>query len=185
MDNHVYLTDNFANSIQSGDLRSSKIVTASSASSIVNGLQLTKRDPVTDPSITSNLTRPIPILRNAALYLLRAQAEAETGNLVAATADVNVVRVGEGGLAPYATFSSVAAARTAILYDYRYSFISDGPYYLLAAREYCIITKAYVSQPGMPTVASDPAHANDPLQTALPIPSVEAAARNGNITPQP
>ena len=185
VDNHVYLTDNFASSIQAGDLRASKIVTASSASSTVNGLTLTKRDPITDPAITSNLTRDIPIVRNAAYYLLRAQAKAETGDLIGATADVNVVRVGEGGLAPYATFGSVAAARTAILYEYRYSFIYEGPYYLIAAREYGIITKAYVMQAGMPTVATDPSHANDPLQTALPIPSVEAAARNGNVTPQP
>ena len=185
VDNHVYLTDNFANSIQAGDLRASKIATASSASSIVNGVQLTKRDPVTDPTIASNQTRPIPIVRNAAYYLLRAQAKAESGDLVGATADVNVVRVGEGGLAPYATFASVAAARTAILYEYRYSFIYEGPYYLIAAREYGTITKAYVSQAGMPTVSTDLTHANDPLQTALPMPSVEAAARNGNITPQP
>jgi hypothetical protein len=185
VDNHVYLTDNFVNSIQAGDLRASKIVTASSPSSTVNGLTLTKRDPVTDPSITSNLTRLIPIVRNAAFYLLRAQAKAETGDLAGATADVNVVRVGEGGLAPYATFGSVAAARTAILYEYRYSFIYEGPYYLIAAREYGTITKAYVTLPGMPTVATDPTHASDPLQTALPIPSTEAAARNGNVTPQP
>jgi hypothetical protein len=88
-------------------------------------------------------------------------------------------------LAPYPIFASVAAARQAILYEYRYSFIYEGPYYLVAAREYGIITKAYVTQPGMPSVATDPSHATDPLQTALPIPSNEAAARNGNTTPQP
>jgi len=185
VDNHVYLTDNFANSIQAGDLRASKIATASSPSSIVNGVELTMRDPVTDPTIASNLTRPIPIVRNAAYYLLRAQAKAESGDLLGATADVNVVRVGEGGLAPYATFGSVPAARTAILYEYRYSFIYEGPYYLIAAREYGTITKAYVSQAGMPTVSTDLSHSGDPLQTALPMPSVEAAARNGNVTPQP
>lgn len=185
VDNHVYLTDNFAQSIQPGDLRASKIATASSASSIVNGLQLTKRDPITDPTITSNITRVIPIVRNGAFYLARAQAKAETGDFAGATADVNAVRVAEGGLAPYATFANVAAARNAILYEYRYSFIYEGPYHLIALREYGAITKAYVSQPGMPTVATDPTHSTDPLQMVLPIPSVEAAARNGNVTPQP
>lgn len=185
VDNHVYLTDNFAQSIKAGDLRSSKIAKASSASSTVNGLQLTYRDPVTDPSILTNLTRLIPIVRNAAYYLLRAQAEAETNDLAGATRDVNVVHTVEGGLAPYATFTSVDQARQAILYEYRYSFIYEGPYYLIAAREYGIINKAYVTQPGMPTVATDPSHASDPLQTALPIPANEVAARNGNITPQP
>jgi hypothetical protein len=185
VDNHIFLTDNFVQSIQAGDARSSKIVKSASASSTVNGLQLTNRDPITDPTILSNLTRNIPFVRNAAFYLLRAQAEAETGALAAATADVNVVRTVEGGLAPYATFASVAAARTAILYEYRYSFIYEGPYHLIALREYGGITKAYVTQAGMPTVSSDPSHSSDPLQTALPIPANEAAARNGNTTPQP
>lgn len=185
VDNHIYLTDNFVQSIMPGDARASKIALASSKSSSVSGLQLTYRDPITDPAALSNLTRPIPIVRNALFFLLRAQAEAETGNLAGATADVNAVHVGEGGLSPLATFTSVAQARQAILYEYRYSFIYEGPYHLVAAREYGIITKAYVTQPGMPSVSSDPTHASDPLQTTLPIPSNEAAARNGNVTPVP
>ena len=185
VDNHIFLTDNFVQSIQSGDARSSKITTSAATSSTVNGLQLTKRDPITDPTILSNLTRNIPIARNAAYYLLRAQAKAESGDLVGATADVNVVHTVEGGLSPLAPFTSLAAARAAILYEYRYSFIYEGPYHLIALREYGGITKAYVTQAGMPTVASDASHASDPLQTTLPIPANEAAARNGNITPVP
>jgi hypothetical protein len=185
VDNHIFLSDNFVNSIQSGDARSSKIVTSSAASSTVNGLALTKRDPITDPAILANLTRDIPIIRNAAYYLLRAQAEAETGDFLGATRDVNVVHTVEGGLAPYATFANVAAARQAILYEYRYSFIYEGPYHLIALREYSLLTKAYVTQAGMPTVATDLAHSSDPLQTTLPIPANEAAARNGNTAPVP
>jgi hypothetical protein len=98
---------------------------------------------------------------------------------------VNVVHTIEGGLAPYATFANLTAARQAIAYEYRYSFIFEGPYHLIALREYGMLTKAYVTQPGMPTVTSDPQHASDPLQTALPIPANEAAARNGNLTPTP
>src|SRR5437879_7277809 len=41
VDNHIFLTTNFVNSIQAGDARSSKIVKAASASSSVSGLQLT------------------------------------------------------------------------------------------------------------------------------------------------
>ena len=185
VDNHIFLTNNFVQSITTGDARSSKIVKASSASSNVSGLQLTFRDPITDPGILSNLTAPIPIRRNAFFYLLRAQAETESGNLVAATADINAVHVGEGGLAPYAAFTSVAAARQAILYEYRYSLVYEGPYYLVAARAYGAITKAYVTLPGMPNLSSDPTHSTDPLQTTLPIPANEAAARNGNVTPTP
>lgn len=185
VDNHLFLTDNFVQSIQNGDLRASKIAKSAKASSTVNGLKLTNRDPITDPSNLGNLVREIPIVRNAAYYMLRAQAEAEMGDFVDATNDVNVVRTVEGGLTPYATFADLATARAAILYEYRYSFIYEGPYHLIALREYGGITKAYVTQPGMPTVTSDSTHSSDPLQKALPIPANEAAARNGNVTPQP
>jgi len=185
VDNHIYLTNNFVNSIQAGDARSSKIVKAASASSSVSGLQLTFRDPVTDPAITANLTRLIALRRNAYFFLLRAQAEAETGNLAAALTDVNAVHTGEGGLPALGSFANAAAARAAILYEMRYSLVYEGPYHLEALREYGALTKAYVTQPGMPSVASDPTHANDPLQAGIPIPNGEKAARGGNITPTP
>jgi len=185
VDNHIYLTSNFVNSIQSGDLRASKIVKASALSAVVSGLQLSFRDPVTDPAITANLTRLIPMRRNADFYLFRAQAEAETGALSAAAADVNAVRVAEGGLAPVSTFGSLTDARNAILYEMRYSLIYEGPFYLQALREYGLVTKAYVTQPGMPSLSSDPSHTTDPLQTAIPIPISEVAARNGDVTPKP
>ncbi len=184
-DNHLYLTDNFVNSIAAGDKRSSKIVKASALSAAVSGVQLSFRDPVTDPTNTANITRPIPIRRNADFYLFRAQAKAETGDLAGAAADVNAVRVAEGGLPPVATFANVAAARQAILYEMRYSLIYEGPFHLNALREYALLTKAYVTQAGMPNLASDPTHANDPLQTAIPVPLSEVAARNGNVTPTP
>ncbi|MDQ2889164.1 MAG: hypothetical protein M3R65_01245 [Gemmatimonadota bacterium] len=185
VDNHIYLTDNFANSIMAGDARAAEIVTAANASSTVSGLKLTKIDPITAPSNLANLLNLVPLIRNAELLLLRAQAEAESGDLVDATADVNVVHTVEGGLSPYPLFASVADARQAILYETRYSMIYQGPYYLILLREYGLLTKSYVTQPGMPSVSSDPTHANDPLQTTLPIPSTESAARNGNTTPTP
>jgi hypothetical protein len=185
VDNHIYLTDNFVSSIAAGDLRSSKIATASAVSAQVSGLQLTKRDPITDPSNTSNLTRPIPIRRNADFYLFRAQAKAETGDLAGAAADVNAVRVAEGGLAPVAAFANVTAARNAILYEMRYSLVYEGPFHLQALREYGLLTKAYVTQAGMPNLSSDATHSKDPLQVAIPIPLGEVAARNGNVTPTP
>jgi hypothetical protein len=185
VDNHIFLTTNFVTSIQTGDLRASKIAKSSASSATVSGLQLTMRDPVTDPSNTSNLVRAIPLRRNADFYLFRAQAKAESGDLAGATADVNAVHVAEGGLPALATFSSVAAARQAILYEMRYSLIYEGPFHLQALREYALLTKAYVTQAGMPTLSSDPGHAGDPLTTVIPIPAGEIAARNGNVTPQP
>lgn len=187
VDNHIYLTDNFANSIAAGDARSSKIVTAPNASATPGGLSksLTRIDPVTDPGNKANLTRPIPMVRNAVFFLLRAQAEVETGDLVSATRDINAVHVGEGGLQPLLPFTSADAARQQILYEMRYSLVLEGPWYLVALRQYGALTTAYVTQPGMPSLRSDPSHRSDPLQTTLPIPANEAAARNGNITPQP
>ena len=182
-DNKIYLTDNFVNSIAAGDLRASKIKTATTPSANVTGIQLTKRSPVTEAT-AANQSRPIPMVRNALFYLLRAQAEVETGDLVSAARDVNVVRTVEGGLAPVA-FATADEARQAILYELRYSFIYEGPWYLVALREYKALTRAYVRQPGMPTVTSDPQHDKDALLTTLPVPANESQARNGDITPKP
>jgi hypothetical protein len=183
-DPRIYVTDNWVMSIQTGDARASKAVKAASPSVTNGGLAqpLQYKSPLTEPT---NQTRPIPIRRAALWYLLRAQAEAESGQLLAATADVNVVHTIEGGLPPLALFTSVAEAHAAILYEYRYSFLFEGPYYLTALRQYSALTRAYVSQPGMPTIKSDPNHIKDPLQATFPFPQNESVARGGDITPKP
>ena len=183
-DPRIYVTDNWVTSIQSGDTRASKVSKAATPSVTNGGLAqaLQYRSSLTDPT---NQTRPLPIRRAALWYMLRAQAEAESGKLAEATADVNVVHTVEGGLPALPTFASVAAARAAILYEYRYSFLFEGPYYLNALREYSALNLAYVTQPGMPSLKSDPNHASDPLQKALPMPQNESVARNGNVTPTP
>ncbi|GJG88153.1 hypothetical protein tb265_33340 [Gemmatimonadetes bacterium T265] len=182
-DNKIYVTDNWVQSIQTGDARAAKAV-KSSTPSATNVLltPLTYQSPLTNPS---DQTSPLPIRRAAMWYLLRAQAEAESGQLAAATADVNVVHTGEGKLAPIAPLASVAAAHAAILYEYRYSFLFEGPHHLTMLRAYSGLTKAYVTQPGMPTATADPTHATDPLSSALPIPIAEQLARNNNTTPIP
>jgi hypothetical protein len=187
-DNRIYVTDSWVQGAQSGDARLSKAAPAATPSLQNAGLcaPLNYKSPLT---VASNQTRPLPIRRAAFWYLLRAQAEAESGQLAAATADVNVVHTIEGGLSPLSTFGSVAAARAAILYEMRYSLLFEGPYYLTALREYSALNRAYVSQPGMPAVkvgtTCDTGHTNDPLQTTLPMPQNESVARNGNVTPVP
>lgn len=182
-DNKIYITDNWVQSIQAGDARGSKAVKSKTPSATnVLATPLTYQSPLTAPT---NQSRPIPIRRAAMWYLLRAQAEAEAGQLAAATADINVVHTIEGGLSPIATLTSVADARAAILYEYRYSFLFEGPHHLTMLRAYSGLTKAYVTQPGMPTAAADPAHASDPLSSALPIPLNEQLQRSGNVTPVP
>ncbi len=183
-DPRIYVTDNWVQSIQAGDARAAK-ATKATAPSVTNGglaQALQYKSSLTDPT---NQTRPIAIRRAALWYLLRAQAEAESGALAAATADVNVVHTIEGGLAPLANFATLAEARAAILYEYRYSFLFEGGQYLVALRAYSGLTRAYVNLPGMPQIKSDPNHAIDALQSTLPIPQNESVARNGDVTPKP
>lgn len=173
------LTVNFVNSIDPADKRNAKIIPATALTSQAY-TSAPNRIAVTDPTNTANLKAPLPIRRNAQLYLLRAQAEIALGDLPAATADINVVHTIEGGLPAYSTFTSASAAIQAVLYEYRYSFILEGPQYLVALRQYGLLDQSYVSQPGIPT----PGPTKDALVQRLPIPQNEANARGGNVQPQ-
>jgi starch-binding outer membrane protein, SusD/RagB family len=175
------LTDNFVNSIQPGDARKANIVATARQTVRDSAYTGGFRNPITDPTNAANQSAPLPAVRNAEFYLLRAQDEIAIGNLPAATADINVVHTVEGGLPAYSTFTSAASAIAAVLYEYRYSFIYNGPQHLDALREYNMINQAYVSQPGIPT----PGPAKDALVQSLPITQNESNARNGNITPVP
>lgn len=178
-DKKILLTDNFVASIDAGDARAAIIEPTDAQQATI--YRASNRAVQTDPNVSSNLTAQIPMLRNAELYLLRAQAEIVAGDLVAATRDVNVVHTVEGKLPPLPTFTSVTAAQDAVLYEYRYSFILQGPQHLVALRSYGRINTAYVSQPGIPT----PGPASDALVQVLPIPKAEVDARKGDITPKP
>ena len=173
------LTDNFVNSIMPGDLRASNIIPASKAT--VAGFTASNRLRGTDPTNAAAQSAPLPLLRNAELFLLRAQAEIATNDLVGATRDINAVHTVEGGLPAYSTFTTSAAAIAAVLYEYRYSFVYGGAQHIAALREYNMFNAAYVSQPGIPT----PGPSKDALVQSLPIPQAESNARGGNITPTP
>lgn len=179
VDSKLLVTDNFVNSIMPGDARAANIEPVSKQT--VGKYSASNRLAITDPANSANLTKPVPILRNAELYLLRAQAEIAVGNLASATADINVVHTVEGGLAPYPTFTSASAAIQAVLYEYRYSFALQGPQHLVALREYGLLNQNYVSQPGIPT----PGPTADALVQTLPITLNETNAQKGNITPVP
>ena len=67
---------------------------------------------------------PVPIIRNEELILLRAEANLALGNRAAAIADINVVRVTSGGLAPLpADFSGDLPGE--LLYERRYSLFYE------------------------------------------------------------
>lgn len=164
----ITLTPYVADSIQAGDARASKITTRASITR--SGVTTTYTSTLT--SAAANQTRPIPILRNAELILLRAQAQIEKGNLEAARADINVVRQGEGRLAPIATpFASKRAAIDAVLYEKRYSLLLEGPQRLVDLRAYGRLNSTYFR----------PARTGDTFTAALPIPKTEVDARGGTV----
>lgn len=166
----LVLTQNFVDSVKAGDKRAAHILPLAKTQ-VAAGYSSNYRWDITDPSNAANLSLPLPILRNGELYLLRAQAEVALGDLAAATADVNVIHTVEGGLAPYPTFTSVAQAQDAILYEYRYSFVFQGWQHIAADREYGGLSTAFLSQPDVPTSSTDP------RTTALPIPKDELNGR--------
>ena len=171
-----FVTNNFVNSINPLDARKANIVATSSTSA--NGYSASNLWAPTDASVAGNKRLPIPIMRNANAYLLRAQAKVLTNDLPGAAADVSVVRQVEGHLPAYVTFANATAAIDAILYEYRYSFVYEGPQHLVALRQYGRFNLAYIQQSGMPSPSTV-------VVQQLPIPGAEASARDGNITPVP
>jgi hypothetical protein len=116
---------------------------------------------------------PIPIIRNEELILLRAEANCApstlgqcTGNLAAAIADIDLIRVNSGGLA---TSSGLNATNTLdeILKQKRYSLLFEGGHRWIDLRRYGKLDPSHVSI----DFTSDVIHA------AYPIPLTETQAR--------
>lgn len=78
-----------------------------------------------DTDVYKTPTSPIPIVRNAELVLLRAEANAQLGNAAAAVADLNVIRTG-AGLAAYAGPTTQAALIDETLRQRRYELYAEG-----------------------------------------------------------
>jgi hypothetical protein len=142
------------------------------ASKSLNSVSSKYKATVTDPS--GALTMPIPILTNAELLLLRAQAEIELGQFVAATADINAVHTKDGGLPPYALFTDKPTAIKAVLYEKRYSLLGQSAQRLVDLRAYGLLNAT--AGPGRST--------GDIFQSVLPIPKGQFDTRNvTTITP--
>ncbi|MEO8564159.1 MAG: RagB/SusD family nutrient uptake outer membrane protein [bacterium] len=168
-----------AAALQAGDTRSSKIITrpgATVAAQTLSGQGLTTTLTFVGSStaVAANSTLPIAILRDEEVVLLRAQAYIESNQLANATADLNSVRTSYG-LTAYPQFADQASARTALLYEKRFSLFFEGPQRLVDLRAY-----------GLLKSGTTPAEVSgDPFQTAFPIPKTEADARGGadKLTP--
>jgi hypothetical protein len=160
--------------LQTGDTRASKIIPFANGKAISgNGLSTAYTYVGSTTANTGNLVAPLAILRDEEVVLLRAQAYYESGNFAAGDLDLNSVRT-TYGLAPVVS-TSLADARTNLLYEKRFSLFFEGPQRLVDLRAY-----------GLLNAASTPAELpNDPFNTAFPIPKGEADARGGrqNLTP--
>jgi hypothetical protein len=185
-DSRIHFTPSVHDSLQAGDLRGSKIITQSTPASLkVDGVTFTTPyDPaVTVTSNPANQSRPIPILKNEELFLVRAQAKIGLNDYVGAAQDMNIVRSVSGGaaLTPYTTFATQAAAINAVLYEKRYSLLTDGPQRLVDLRAYNRLNSTSYPNPGANPLAP---YASDPYNWALPFPQTEIDARGGNTTCQ-
>ena len=158
--------------LQAGDTRASKFVARTPLSGGGVTTSLTFVDATT--SNTANLSKPLAILRDEEVVLLRAQAYFEAGQFANGALDLNSVRTSYG-LAPIAVPADIATARAALLYEKRYSLFFEGPQRLVDLRAYGQL-KAGITTPEGP---------NDPFNTAFPIPKTEGDARGGreNLTP--
>ena len=78
-----------------------------------------------DTDVYETPTTPVPIVRNAELVLLRAEANAQLGNVAAAVADLDVIRTA-AGLAPYAGATDTAGLIDEVLRQRRYELYAEG-----------------------------------------------------------
>jgi hypothetical protein len=152
-----------------GDTRASKIITRTYAT--IQGVTMTKDLAVAVPS-TANQSRPLAVLRDEELVLLRAQAEFEAGQFASGYADLNSVHTAYG-LSAWPVSTNLQVARSNVLYDKRYSLLGEGVQRLVDLRAYGRLNAA--NYPKQTSV--------DNYNTAFPIPKTEADARNNAITP--
>jgi hypothetical protein len=155
--------------VQSGDTRASKIVPRVTLSGFGLTTSITFSGAVAS---TANQTRPLGILRDEELVLLRAQAYIEAGQLANALLDINSVRTNYG-LAPLAPFADKQSAINAVLYEKRYSLLFEGPQRLDDLREYGRLNSTYLRKETT----------TDPYNAALPIPRAELNARGVTVNP--
>jgi hypothetical protein len=158
-------------SILSTDTRVSKIVTRTTLS----GQGLLNPTAITCAFCTANTAnqeRPLGILRDEEIVLLRAQAYIEAGDLASALADINSVHTAYGNPA-WPAFASKDAAITALLYDKRYSLLMEGPQSWVDNREYGRLNTTFFRKETN----------TDPYNAAFPLSRAELNARGLTVNP--
>jgi starch-binding outer membrane protein, SusD/RagB family len=145
----------------------------------VQGITLTRRYKGTAAS-GANQSRPIAVLRDEELVLLRAQAYFENGDITNGLLDLNSVRTTYGLAAlTAAQVATLDQRRLAVLYEKRYSLFGEGIQQLVDLRAYSKLNATY-----FPLNASgQPVGTTEVFNQAFPIPKAEADARSNQLTP--
>jgi hypothetical protein len=175
-DSRLGLNPNVEAKLQTGDTRKSKFEGRSSLT--VQSITLTRRFTGTAAN-TTNQSRPIAVLRDEELVLLRAQAYFESGDITNGLLDLNSVRTSYG-LAPLtsANVATLDQRRDAILYEKRYSLFGEGVQSLVDLRAYSRLNSTY-----FPLSASGaPIGTTEVFNKAFPIPKAEADARKNDLS---
>lgn len=115
---------NFVTEAEAGDLRLAKAPLRTGLSRTLGSIPSTY-----EVRVFASQTAPLDIIRNEELILIAAEAKAKTaGRASDAVADINVIRVRAGGLAPRtdASFTQASDYIDEILKQRRYSLFSEG-----------------------------------------------------------
>jgi hypothetical protein len=125
------------------------------------------------PNLYATQAAPAPIIRNEELILLRAEARYFTGDVAGALADINLVRVNSGGLAPISGFATQAAFIAELLLQRRYSLLLEGHRWV-DVRRFNLLNTLPIDIPSRQFIAS-----------RQPVPIAECLARVGSPFPGP
>ncbi len=168
-DSKIAANPKLADTIPTTDARRSKLVARSTLSG--QGLSSAFTFSFAVPS-SANQVRPIPLLKDEELVLLRAQAYIEANQFANALLDINAVHQTYSAT-PVAPFATVAAGRSAVLFEKRLSLLFEGPQRLVDLRAYGYLNATYFTKE----------LAGDPYNAAFPIPRAELNARNLTVGP--
>jgi starch-binding outer membrane protein, SusD/RagB family len=150
----------------STDTRRGKLIPRPTGALIGNGLTTNYTFSFATATGANQLEK-IPLLKDEELVLLRAQANAELGNLAKAYLDAQSVHAAYGTI-PLPAFTTRDVARRYILREKRLSLLFEGPQRLVDLRTYGYLNNTY-----LPKELS-----TDPFNAAFPIPRAELNARS-------
>jgi hypothetical protein len=166
-DNNIFANPKAVAALDPNDTRKAKFA---SGSSTRYGFTGNPRLAMTRTAEPSNQINPRRVLSNEELILLRAQVKIEQNDLKGATDDINAVRT-QYGLAELPLLTDKESARTAVLYEKRYSLFFEGAQRLVDLRAYGRFNGTYLAKEGP----------NDLYIQNLPVPKAEADQRGGTV----